>query len=91
MAAASALTAAAEIRPDGQTVLFVDNTPVLFALLAGHCGNAWGDDIIRRLFLQLPATFRFKVAHVSGPFNIADPFTRGRVGHAGFWNFTPWG
>lgn len=91
LAASSALTAAAKIQPSGQTILFVDNTPVVFALRAGHCSNAWGDDIIKRLFEQLPATFRFKVAHVAGLFNPSDEYTRGTIGRQGAWCYTPWG
>lgn len=91
LAAASALTAAAKIQPSGQTILFVDNTPVVFALRAGHSGNAWADAIIKRLFEQLPATFRFKVAHVAGLLNPSDEYTRGAVGRQGAWNYTSWG
>ena len=91
LAASSALMAAAKINPSGQTILFVDNTPAIFALRAGHSGNAWGDYILSRLFSELPATFRFKVAHVSGFFNPSDEYTRGSHGLEGLWNFTHWG
>lgn len=90
LAASSALMAAAQVNPSGQTILFVDNTPAIFALRAGHSGNVWGDYILGRLFSELPATFRFKVAHVSGLFNPSDEYTRGSHGFEGQWNFTNW-
>ena len=73
-----------------QVLLFTDNTAVLFAIRAGHCGNAKGDAIIKHLFEVLPFSFRFKVAHVCSAFNPADQYTRGLKGHEGHPTYITW-
>lgn len=74
-----------------QAILYTDNTAALFALRAGHCGNAKGDRIIKRIFESLPFDFRFYIAHVSTHFNFADPFTRGAIGHPGHHSLVQFG
>ena len=70
-------------RHSSQAILYTDNTAVLFALRAGHCGNSKVDVILKHLFQVLPFSFRFKVAHVCSSFNIAHQYTRGCKGQEG--------
>ena len=91
LAACAALVNAASVDPRAQVILWVDNTATLFALRAGHSGNAKADEIIRKLFSVLPVTFTFKVAHVCSEFNRADEYTRGSTGYRGPFTTIMWG
>ena len=91
LAACAALVNVATINPKAQVILWVDNTATLFALRAGHSGNAKADEIIRRIFSALPMTFTFKVAHVCSDFNRADEYTRGVTGYHGPFTTVLWG
>ena len=56
-AAMHALASVASQAPHAHVRLGIDNTPAMFALRAGHSGNAVADTLLCRFFSTLPATF----------------------------------